>query len=65
MWPYSAAYTYRRRRNPMNDPLAQFAIYSGAFVAVLLAIGFYAQHQAHKYRALAEAEREAKRQAGS
>ena len=49
----------------MNDPLAQFAIYSGAFVAVLLAIGFYAQHQAHKYRALAEAEREAKRQAGS
>jgi hypothetical protein len=47
----------------MNDPLAQFAVYSGAYVAVLMAIGFYAQHQSHKYRALAEAEREAEREA--
>ena len=38
---------------------------SGLFVAVMLAIEFFAQHQSHKYRALAEAEREAERQAGS
>jgi hypothetical protein len=47
----------------MLDPLTQFAIYAGLFVAALLGAGFYADHQRRKWHAIAEAEREAERKA--
>jgi hypothetical protein len=58
-------FIFKPMQNPMNDALNGLAMMA-AFIAVVgMGAGFFASHQAHKYRALAEAEREARRQAGS
>ncbi|MFI4966991.1 MAG: hypothetical protein ACHP9T_16695 [Caulobacterales bacterium] len=49
----------------MNDIAYQFVTFAAIYCGVLTAVGFYASHQHRKYAAMAEAEREAARQAGS
>jgi hypothetical protein len=49
----------------MNDPISGLALMAVFVVAVGAVAGFYVDHQRRKYHALAEAERNASRQAGS
>lgn len=48
-------------QNQMNDALNGLAVMAGFIAVVGIAAGAFVSHQSHKYRALAEAEREAAR----
>jgi hypothetical protein len=45
----------------LNEALNRFAAFSAILVTVGIGAGFFVQHQSDKYRALAEAERDADR----
>ena len=50
-------------QNQMTEALWNSLLMLGSFAAFAIGAGFLVQRQAHKWRALAEAEREAEREA--